>query len=106
MEDDFLSGVNGFSNMKLAKYFAEFDLEACSIEEVLQLINMNFDGWKIRVLEYPEDLQKNLDCLVPVVVDLQWKEDVDLLADFLYDSSLIDDEEYENFEELFVGMYS
>lgn len=99
---DNIKTVSGFNdNARLNKeinYFLEVEIEVEDLNDMDFLINDELAAFSPRVMNTPETFAGPTDLIVRF--DFEDEDEIDMLADFLYENDYIDDEEYTDFEDL------
>ena len=92
----------GFNDNQMANkrmmFFVEFDIEVDSLDDLEEVVRNDLNGFYVRIMTMPNTWDGNTS--VTIRVDFETSDQVEQFADLIYDLELIDDEEYENFEDL------
>jgi hypothetical protein len=95
------SGSYGFNDNammnKPMKYHVEFSIEVESIDDLSSIVNNDLNGFYVKIMTTPNSWDGNQEALIRV--DFETIEQIEDFADLVYDLELIDDSEYENFED-------
>lgn len=103
-----VTNIAGYDNPKHFlnefDYFVEFDIELETFDDIFEVFDGDMKNYRTRIMNIPSK-EFDGELKITVRIDLENLDEIENLAEFLYDQGYIDDDGYENFEDEFVSFY-